>query len=91
MELKCPECGKQFTIDEANYASLINQVKTSEINAEVERRICELHKQHITEQQNAVLLEEQKSQAEIAKRDQEIASLKEQVKGFEMAKKLGSE
>ena len=29
MELKCPKCGTQFTIDDADYASIINQVKTS--------------------------------------------------------------
>ena len=38
MELKCPKCGTQFTIDDADYASIVNQVKTIEFNAEVEHR-----------------------------------------------------
>ena len=88
MELKCPKCGTQFTIDDADYASIINQVKTSEFNTEVERRLSELHKQHEAEQESAILREAQKAQSEIAKRDQEIASLREQVNNSEMVKKL---
>lgn len=88
MELKCPKCGTQFTIDDADYASIINQVKTSEFNAEVERRLSELHKQHAAEQETAILKEVQKSQSAIAERDKEIESLKSRIDSFEMAKKL---
>ena len=88
MELKCPKCGTQFTIDDADYASIINQVKTSEFNAEVERRLSELHKQHAAEQETAILKEVQKSQSAIAERDKEIESLKSRIDSFEMTKKL---
>lgn len=88
MELKCPKCGTQFTIDDADYASIINQVKTSEFNAEVERRLSELHRQHAAEQESAILRETQKAQSEIAKRDQEIAALRAQVSNFENDKRL---
>lgn len=27
-ELKCPHCGSVFAVDEADYASIVNQVKT---------------------------------------------------------------
>ena len=27
-ELKCPQCGTMFTIDEADYASIVSQIKT---------------------------------------------------------------
>ena len=50
-ELKCPKCGNVFSVDEADYAFIANQVKTEEFNAEVNRRMEELHKQHQAEQQ----------------------------------------
>ncbi|KGN87572.1 DUF2130 domain-containing protein [Porphyromonas gulae] len=50
-ELKCPNCGSFFTVDEADYASIVSQVRNAEFEAEMERRIADLHKQHRTEQQ----------------------------------------
>ena len=88
MELKCPKCGTQFTINDADYASIISQIKTSEFNAEVERRLSELHKQHEAEQESAILKETQKAERVIAQRDQEIAALRAQVSNFENAKRL---
>ena len=41
-ELKCPKCGNVFSVDEADYALLLNQVKNSEFEAELNRRIHEL-------------------------------------------------
>lgn len=40
-ELKCPHCGNVFTVDENDYAALLNQVKNAEFNDEVTRRIHE--------------------------------------------------
>lgn len=86
-ELKCPKCGNVFTVDEADYASIVNQVKNSEFNAEVDRRIAELHKQQQAEQKAADAIAEQKRQTteslhavELNKKDTEIAQLKEQLK-----------
>ena len=50
-ELKCPKCGSAITVDEADYASIINQVKTSEFEAEVCKRINELKAQQAAQQQ----------------------------------------
>ena len=44
-ELKCPKCGNIFSVDEADYASIVSQVKGAEFDAEVERRVSELHHQ----------------------------------------------
>jgi len=38
-ELKCPKCGNVFTVDEDDYASIVNQVRNAEYLAEVERGI----------------------------------------------------
>ena len=38
-EIKCPNCGTTFTIDEASYAEIQNQVRTAEFNRELESRL----------------------------------------------------
>lgn len=49
-ELKCPKCGSVFSVDEADYALIMNQVKNAEFKAEIDRRMEELHKQKQAEQ-----------------------------------------
>ena len=34
-ELRCPKCGNVFSVDEADYASIVSQVKGAEFDAEV--------------------------------------------------------
>ena len=45
-ELRCPKCGSVFSVDEADYASILSQVKGAEFDAEVARRLEELKRQH---------------------------------------------
>ena len=72
-ELKCPKCGNVFTVDEADYASIVNQVKNAEFNDEVSRRIEELHKQQQAEEQARTARKEQDHQCELFKKDQTIS------------------
>ena len=66
-ELICPNCGKPFRVDEADYASILNQVKGAEFDAEVARRISELHKQHEAEEKARVAAAETEYYTEHAK------------------------
>jgi hypothetical protein len=50
-ELRCPKCGSVFSVDEADYASIVSQVRGSEFDAEIQRRIAELHRQEEAERQ----------------------------------------
>ena len=47
-ELKCPKCGSVFTVDEADYAFILQQVKTTAFDAELERRLREVSKEEKT-------------------------------------------
>ncbi|MDH6535698.1 DUF2130 domain-containing protein [Parabacteroides sp. 52] len=94
-ELKCPKCKSVFTVDEADYASIVNQVKNTEFQAEVDRRLQELYKQHIAEQESKVLKAEQSFQtklsskdSELNKKETEIARLTEQLNAIAQAKQL---
>ena len=51
-EIRCPECGKVFSVDEASYASIVNQVRTKELEEEVRRRVVEVEKQQQLKQQS---------------------------------------
>ena len=85
-ELKCPKCGSVFTVDEADYASIVSQVRGTEFNAEVQHRLAELHAQYEAEQRAKAVTTQQAFQTELFKKDQailakegEISRLKEQV------------
>ena len=75
-ELKCPKCGSVFSVDEADYASIVSQVKGAEFDAEVAKRLAELRRQQQAEEQVRAARAEQAWLGEIFKRDNEIAALK---------------
>ena len=72
-ELKCPHCHNVFTVDEADYAMILSQVKNQEFDAEIRRRMAELSKQYETEQKASSAV----ASAEIARLKSEVAQLKE--------------
>ena len=67
-ELKCPKCGSVFSVDEADYAFILGQVKNQEFEAELRRRMADIDSRHKAEQQ-----------VEAAKKDAEIAQLRSQL------------
>lgn len=71
-ELKCPKCGSVFTVDEADYASIVSQVKNAEFDAEVNRRLQELHDRHKTEEQLAIAKVEKDYQEALSRKELEI-------------------
>jgi len=42
-QIKCPHCGKEFTIDESSYADIVNQIRTKEFKAEVHEQLEQLN------------------------------------------------
>ena len=72
-EIKCPRCGSMFTVDEADYASIVSQVKNAEFTAEVERRLTELHRQQQAEQKAILAQTETKYRAELSRNAVELA------------------
>lgn len=72
-ELKCPKCGSTFTVDEADYALLLSQVKNAEFETELARRIREMEQAQaarLQAEQQAALA---RQQAETARREQQFA------------------
>ncbi len=94
-ELKCPKCGNVFTVDEADYAFILQQVKTAEFDAELKKRLDENRKEEKTRLDLA--LAKQKSEMgdaleaknrEIAKLEAAIANKDNETKAALLAKSL---
>ena len=92
-ELKCPKCGNVFQVDEADYASIVSQVKNAEFDAEIHRRLAEIDERHKAEKDLATAKTEQSFQAqlnqkekELGAKDAEIERLKGQLQNIESKK-----
>ena len=92
-ELKCPKCGSVFTVDEADYASILTQVKNQEFETELKRRLAEMDSRHKTEQQLASAKTEQNFQQklnqkelELGAKEAEIVQLKSQLQSISQQK-----
>ena len=94
-ELKCPKCGNVFTVDEADYAFILQQVKTAEFDAELKKRLDENRKEEKTRLDLALV--KQKSEMgdaleaknrEIAKLEAAIANKDNEMKAALLAKSL---
>ena len=71
-ELKCPKCGNIFKVDEADYASILNQVKTKEIEAEVKRRMTEMDERNKAELALVTTKTEQTFQSKLSEKEKEL-------------------
>lgn len=94
-ELKCPQCGSVFSVDEADYASIVSQVKTQEFEAEIKSRLDEIEKQNATKQEAEALKLSQEFQGKLNSKDielsqkaNEIAMLQTQINSFNQTKQL---
>ncbi len=94
-ELICPNCGKPFHVDEADYAFILNQVKGAEFDAEVSRRITELHRQQQAEEKLRAAETEKQYQDALFRKDKvigekenEITRLLSQISSQDDRKKL---
>lgn len=87
-EIKCPKCGTTFTIDEANYADILNQVRTNEFNHEIHEKLEQIKNQHNGE----IALVEEKAQnqlqKELTRMEQIISELKAKNDASNQSEKL---
>lgn len=87
-EIVCPHCKKAFKIDEAGFADIVKQVRNHEFEEELVQRLEMANK----DKENAVKLAEANAknelQADVAKKDTEIAKLQARIESSEIEKKL---
>ena len=80
-EIKCPNCGEVFTVNESQYAELLSQVRTVEFDKELHDRM----KQELALAEQKAMNEQQ---TKLAQKDQEIAQLQSQIQKFDTEKEL---
>jgi len=87
-DIICPHCKKTFKVDEAGFADILKQVRDDQFEKELHERLVIAEK----EQENAVKLAEanikNSTQADLAKKDSEIAAMKSKMDSEELEKKL---
>lgn len=80
-EIKCPKCGTIFTVDESEYASLLEQVRTKEFESSVKKETERIKR----EMEKDAEVEKVKADADkataLAEKDECIAGLKAELNG----------
>ena len=87
-QIKCPHCGKEFTIDEASYADILNQVRTKEFNDEIHEKLDQIKSQYQSELE---LLEERANNTldkKIAEKEKELSELNNKIANFSNEKEI---
>lgn len=98
-EIQCPHCGKAFTIDEAGYAAIVQQVRDREFNQELARQTESAVKLSAAEKDAVIAelkskLESAAAQKDLAVREaadrqqEEIRALREKLTAAESEKTL---
>jgi hypothetical protein len=87
-EIKCPNCETVFSIDEAQYAEIMSQVRTAEFEKELHQRLELADQAKRTEIELAEAKVAEKLKEEATKKDSAIAELKAKLDATELQKKL---
>ena len=87
-EIKCPNCGEVFQVDESGYAEILKQVRTAEFDKELHDRL-ELLKNEKIAAVNQAKSDAKLNYAELsAEKDREISELKAKLQSAENEKRL---
>ncbi|OUO37833.1 hypothetical protein B5F83_03820 [Muribaculum sp. An289] len=87
-EIKCPKCGNVFSVDEADYASIANQIRNNEFNEELARRTAEQEKRFTIKQELELNKKELEFRKILEKKEQEISRLGTEVARNDSLRKM---
>ena len=87
-QIKCPHCGKEFTIDETSYSDIVSQIKNKEFQSEVHKKLEQFRLQN----EKDIVIEKTKVESDykekLSNKEQELNTLKQQLKSTDDVKKL---
>ncbi|HET8964521.1 MAG TPA: DUF2130 domain-containing protein, partial [Chitinophagales bacterium] len=86
-EIICPHCNKAFKVDEAGYANILKQVRDHQFEEEIASRLALAEKEKVSAVELAKANIKNSFQEELAKKDKELAELKN-ISATELADKL---
>ena len=90
-EIKCPKCGTVITVDDADFAALLSQVRDETFNAELERRVADLQKLQKAQEARKAAEDDARHRQALADKELEINTLKQKLDGWEQNKGLEME
>ncbi|WP_314011332.1 DUF2130 domain-containing protein [Pseudostreptobacillus hongkongensis] len=91
-EIKCPHCGKIFTVDEESYSNIQQQIRNNEFEKELHLRLEEINSRHNLELENektkleSILKEENSRVLNI--KEKEILELQSKLSSFDVNKNI---
>jgi len=89
-EIKCPHCHTAFTVNEASYADILNQVRTQEFQTEIHERLQQAQMQFQSDMQLAQAQAQNQFDKILADKNHEIAALSNQIDAYEKDSKLAA-
>ena len=87
-EIKCPKCGTAITVNDADFAELISQIRNEEFNSELERRVAEMQQLEKEKEARKAAEEAARHKDEINIKEQEITTLKQRIESWEEKKSI---
>ncbi len=87
-EIKCPHCQTVFTIDEAQFAHIVQQVRTIEFENELHARLREAEKAKKAEIELAVANAQQQTRTTLSEKEIEVERLKGELASAQSAQEL---
>jgi len=86
--IECPHCKQNFELEGAGYASIVQQVRSAEFEADLQRRLAERDAVHLKEVELAKSVVTQEKDKEFADKHQQIQRLKAELKAAQDAKDM---
>ena len=87
-QIKCPNCGKEFTIDESSYESIVKQIRDHQFNEEISIREKQFNDNLETRLKLAKAEADTSNQKIISEKDKEIEALKNRLESIDIEKAL---
>ena len=81
-ELKCPNCGEVFQVDESDYAQIVSQIRDKEFEAELGRREAELNAKTERDLEIARLNQEKLQEEIISKKNDELSAKEKEIENL---------
>ena len=89
-QIICPNCGKEFTIDESSYESIVKQIRDHQFNEEIALREKQFKENMDAQLKLARAEAASTSQKQLSEKDRQIEALKNELDSIDTRKALES-
>ena len=87
-QIECPKCKQSFSLDDAGYADILQQVRNQQFDDEIHKQLAIAEANKATEIELAKAQTKEKAAEQLVAKDSEIAKLKAELKNADIEQKL---